>query len=189
MQAQVTQIIQQWHQGDRLARESLYQFAYTQLHQLAKHERRKISTKHQDDNLIEHEEVFNTTSLIHEAYIKLEQLDKSYIQNRRQFYAMICKIMRQVMFESARKNNAKKRHLPTDVEPSKPAHNDDFNIDIIESLNRFNDKYPRQAEVLNLKYFMGFDNETISQVLQSSQSLVEKDAKFAKSWLTCNLPN
>lgn len=187
MQRQLTEIIQSWHQGDDQAKQDLYQFAYLQLRTLAKKERAKVEAKYKNENLLINDEVFNTTSLIHDAYLKLEQADTSYIENRRQFYLMMSKVMRQVMFEAARKNGAQKRQQPTGS--ANDEHDEDCSHSraLLKTLESFSDKYPRQAEVVQLKYFMGFDNEKISHILQASQSLVEKDAKFAKAWLQVNL--
>ncbi|WP_334019355.1 ECF-type sigma factor [Alteromonas sp. S015] len=187
MTEELTEIIQKWHQGDNLAQDSLFHFAYMQLRVLAKRERIKVSNKYTDNNLLLGEEVYNTTSIIHEAYLKLEKSDVSYIRNRREFYSMTAKVMRQVMFEKARKIGAKKRLPPEEY----PEHGDGgdmmSNNALDQALEQFSNRYPRQSEILQLKYFMGFDNKKISEILQYSQSLVEKDAKFAKSWMKINL--
>ena len=176
----LTHIIQCWHQGDASARDALYQFAYLQLRDIAQQERKKMDKKHGQENLLINEETYNTTSLIHEAYIKLEATDTSYINNRRQFYLMVSKIMRQVMFETARKQGAQKRQGSPDTEVLEDSN------DLLHTsrlLEVFAEKYQRQAEVVQLKYFMGMNNTDIAEVMQCSQSLIEKDAKFARSWI------
>lgn len=187
MTEELTLIIEKWHHGDSCARDSLYQFAYFQLRQLARKERDKMAKKHGDNNLIIDEEIYNTTSLIHEAYLKLETTDASYITNRRQFYLMAGKIIRQIMFEAARKKSAQKRQAITEDSPL--AINDEMiqNNIFFNALEHFTEKYNRQAEVIQLKYFMGMNNGDIAQIMQCSQSLVEKDTKFANSWIKSKL--
>lgn len=187
MNNELTLIIQRWHQGDATATAALYQFAYLQLRHIAQAERQKLSFKHGDDNLLLNEEVYNTTSLLHEAYLKLEAADMSYIDNRRQFYLMASKVMRQIMYETARKSQALKRQ--SSVGYSDPFNSDDITdkTTFIEALEHFSEKYARQSEVLQLRYFMGMASSEISHILQCSESLVEKDVKFGKSWLKSNL--
>lgn len=187
MSDELTLIIQKWGQGDSSATERLYQFAYLQLREIAQQERKKLSIKHGDDNLLLNEEVFNTTSLIHAAYVKLESSDVSYILNRREFYLMASKVMRQIMYETARKSSALKRQAL--FEHQAVINNDDLleKISLIDSLEHFSEKYSRQSEVLQLRYFMGMTNTEISHILHCSESLIDKDIKFGKSWIKNNL--
>lgn len=187
MNNELTLIIQRWHQGDATATAALYQFAYLQLRQIAQAERQKLNLKHGDDNLLLNEEVYNTTSLLHEAYLKLEAADLSYIASRRQFYLMASKVMRQIMFETARKSQTLKRQLPTESWEQTTSIALTDKTRLIEALEHFSEKYARQSEVLQLRYFMGLASSEISHILQCSESLVEKDVKFGKSWLKSNL--
>jgi RNA polymerase sigma factor (sigma-70 family) len=52
-----------------------------------------------------------------------------------------------------------------------------------KALDNFSSRYPRQSSALKLKYLMGMKNQEISELLECSASLIEKDLKFSRSWL------
>ncbi|POB67974.1 RNA polymerase subunit sigma, partial [Vibrio vulnificus] len=52
-----------------------------------------------------------------------------------------------------------------------------------KALDNFSVRYPRQSNALKLKYLMGMKNQEISELLECSASLIEKDLKFSRSWL------
>ncbi len=80
----------------------------------------------------------------------------SHIENRRQFYLMATKVMRQILVDHARSLSAKKRQQVTVVQ-----HDDDnrfeqmLNID--KMLDNFSLHYPRQSDALKLKYLLGHE--------------------------------
>lgn len=186
MSQDITQIIQQWHSGDKQAEADLYQFAYLQLRSIAQQERARSARKHGDSNLVLNDCINNTTALIHDAYLKLAGSDMSHIENRRQFYLMAAKVMRQILIDHARTLSAKKRQQVTTVQ-----HADDDRLEQLLSMDKMLDHfslhYPRQSDALKLKYLLGMRNQEISQLLQCSNSLIEKDLKFSRSWLQAKM--
>lgn len=104
-----TQILHQWQQGDKEAEAQLYQLAYQQLRRLAEQERRKNIAKYGHDNPVLSEELYNTTVLVHEAYIKLAQADLQQIRHQREFLLLAAKVMGQILIDHARTVQAQKR--------------------------------------------------------------------------------
>lgn len=186
MSQDITQIIQQWHRGDKQAEADLYQFAYLQLRSIAQQERDRSARKHGNSNQVLSDCINNTTALIHDAYLKLAGSDMSHIENRRQFYLMATKVMRQILIDHARTLSAKKRQQVTVVQ-----HADDDRFEQLLSMDKMLDHfslhYPRQSDALKLKYLLGMRNQEISQLLQCSNSLIEKDLKFSRSWLQAKM--
>jgi len=58
---------------------------------------------------------------------------------------------------------------------------------IDQALDSFSLRYPRQSNAIKLKYLMGLKNDEISELLECSSSLIEKDLKFSKSWLQARM--
>jgi len=56
-----------------------------------------------------------------------------------------------------------------------------------ESIERLTEDYPRQAKVIQLKYFGGLLAKEIADMLSVSLSSVEKDISFARAWLKVRL--
>lgn len=179
----LTQIIQTWREGDKQAENNLYQFAYLELRALAQQERQRNAEKYGSNNNVLADSVNNTTTLIHDAYIKLSKSELVNIKTKRDFFLMVTKIMRQILIDNARLLQAKKRQPSTGSDTS--AENDKFEQLIIvdKALDNFSVRYPRQSNALKLKYLMGMKNHEISQLLECSSSLIEKDLKFSRSWL------
>lgn len=177
----LTRTIQYWQSGDKVAENHVYQFAYLQLHNIAQKERKRNVKKYGPDNDMFADSVNNTTSLIHDAYIKLSNSKLTDIKTKRDFFLMITRVMRQILIDNARSLQAKKR------QPLAPINGDidkfEQLITMDKALDNFAIRYPRQSNVLKLKYLMGMKNTEICQLLECSSSLVEKDLKFSRCWL------
>ena len=183
----LTKIIQQWHTGNKQAESQLYQFAYLQLRKIAQQERARNAEKYGVDNHVLADSISSTTALIHDAYLKMSNSDMPDIANKRTFFMMAAKVMRQILIDNARMLQAQKRQQLTRIasERDANAHDDRFEQLMImdKALDSFSVRYPRQSDALKLKYLMGLQNQEISELLECSASLIEKDLKFSRSWL------
>ncbi len=178
----ITNIIAQWQAGDKLAESQLYQFAYLQLRKIAQQERDRSAAKYGSDNQVLSDSVSSTTALIHDAYLKLSGSDFSDITNRRDFFLMAAKVMRQILIDNARSLQAQKRQQATIIPNAQPERFEELII-MDKALDHFSVRYPRQSNALKLKYLMGMKNQEISEMLECSASLIEKDLKFSRCWL------
>ena len=179
--SELTQIIHQWQSGNKGAENQLYQFAYLHLRHIAKEERLRCAGKYGDNNNVINDSMNSTTALIHDAYIKLSHSDLEDISSKREFFLMVAKIMRQILIDNARTLQAKKRQKTTIIKQD----NDRFELFVImdKVLDNFSIRYPRQSNVIKLKYLMGLQNKEICSLLECSASLIEKDLKFSRCWL------
>lgn len=95
---------------------------------------------------------------------------------------MASKVMRQILIDNARAHQAQKRQQRETNDPSGEQSFEQLLI-LDKALDSFSVRYPRQSNALKLKYLMGLKNQEISQLLECSSSLIEKDLKFSRSWL------
>lgn len=185
-QHSLTEIIQLWQSGDKQAENQLYQFAYLQLRKIAQQERSRSARKYGDQNQVLADSVNSTTALIHEAYLKMSTADLSDVCSQREFYLMAAKIMRQILIDNSRAHQAQKRqHQSEEQDCQQKKFEQLFILD--RALDSFSVRYPRQSNALKLKYLMGLKNNEISQLLECSDSLIEKDLKFSRSWLQARM--
>lgn len=130
-----------------------------------------------------------TTALIHEAYIKLVGQEQVDWQNRSHFFAIASQAMRRILVDHARSRHRDKRGgaveaLPLDeaIAVGAPQPNVDL-IALDEALRRLEKLDPRQAKVVELRYFSGLTNEETAKALGLSSASVRNDWTMAKAWL------
>ncbi|MEZ9057431.1 ECF-type sigma factor [Vibrio pelagius] len=182
----ITQIIHQWQSGDKSAEADLYQFAYLQLRQIAQQERTRSAQKYGTDNQVLSDSMNSTTALIHDAYLKISSSDLQSIENKKEFFLMAAKVMRQILIDNARHLQAQKRQQMTMVSDNDGDKFEQFMM-MDKAIDNFSIHYPRQSQALKLKYLMGMRNQEISELLECSASLIEKDLKFSRCWLQSKL--
>ena len=97
-------------------------------------------------------------------------------------------MMRRILVDAARKRGARRRNgIPEKVNLEEtallsPAPSRAI-VDLDESLTAFSRLAPRQAQVVELRYFGGLTEEEIAEVLKVSPRSVRRDWNFAKAWL------
>jgi RNA polymerase sigma-70 factor (ECF subfamily) len=177
----VTALLRAWGRGEGDALDELLPLVYGELHRQAERYMRAQPDGH----------TLQTTDLVHEAYLRLvDREDGAYDwQGRSHFMAVASKAMRSVLVDHARARQAAKRGGPArsltmgaagDVAGSEPE------VDVMaldEALTRLAALDPRQAQVVELRYFGGLGIEEAAQILGVSHATVERDWKTAKLWL------
>ncbi|OJF70470.1 hypothetical protein BK026_17775 [Alteromonas sp. V450] len=189
MSQAITQAIIDWQTNKKDAQEHFYLVIYDHLRQLASKNRQRVVERFGNDAIQEH--VNSTTSLVHELYIKLSQ-NQEFYNNRAEFFFMVSRTIHNILVDQARKNSAEKRSADIvsfeDVTTDAPIKEIDSEfIALSESIERLTQTYPRQARVIQLKYFGGLLAKEIADVLAVSLSSVEKDISFARAWLKVRL--
>lgn len=128
------------------------------------------------------------TALVHEAYLKLVDQSRVTWKNRAHFSSVAAQLMRRILVEHARGRNAEKRggklkkiYLDETRELSRVPAPDLVALD--DALRSFAITYPRESEVVELKFFGGLEAQEIAQVLHISAKTVLRDWNFAKLWL------
>ena len=178
----ITQILHDWNAGDQSAPARLMPLVYDELRYLGA---RYLRSERPDHTL-------QATALVHEAYIKLVDQKWAQWQNRVQFASVAARAMRQVLIEYARAYKAEKRggklqKIYLDETRELRHERDPDLIELNEALKRFSQLYPRESEVVELKFFGGLEAKEISEVLQVSEKTVLRDWNFARLWLSREL--
>ncbi len=167
--------------------EQLAVLLYDELHVIAHRYLRRESEGH----------TLQTTALVHEAFLKLADQNGVKWENHAHFLGMAAHTMRRVLVDQARRRQSGKRSrvqvtLSSDVGAHGPSPAGDDTLDVIaldEALTRLEALEPRQAKLVELRFFAGLDVNETAKVLQVSAPTVKRDWRFAKAWLAHELKN
>ena len=174
---QVTQLLKAMHAGDAQAAESLLPLVYAELHRLAKGYMRRERPDH----------TLQATALINEAYLKLVGEDIDW-NSRAHFIGLAANVMRRVLVDYARARNAEQRggglqRVEMQDELAVSAEQLDEVEHLDEALKKLERENPRQARVVELRYFGGLSVEQIGALLQIAPRSVKRDWALARIWL------
>jgi RNA polymerase sigma-70 factor (ECF subfamily) len=174
----VSQILQECSAGDKNAAEKLMPLVYQELRRLAQN---YLSRERSDHTL-------QATALVHEAYLRLVDQTQVTWQSRAHFCGVAAQLMRRILLEHARAHMAAKRggglqkiYLDETRELAQEEAPDLIALD--DALKNFAQVYPRESEVVELKFFGGMDAKAIAEVLKVSPKTISRDWNFAKVWL------
>jgi RNA polymerase sigma-70 factor, ECF subfamily len=174
---EVTLLLKAMQSGDPTASEKLLPLVYEELHRLAKSYMRRERGDH----------TLQPTALINETYLRLIG-DTTNFQNRAHFIGFAAQVMRHVLVDHARAHNAAMRggnlrrvELEEGVAISKERSGEILVLD--EALNELEKVSPRQAKVVELRYFAGLSVEEIASMLEIGPRSVEREWASARVWL------
>lgn len=179
----ITAIIQQVDAGDRSAVGRLLEEAYAELRALA-------------GSFFEHERPNHTlqpTALVHDAFVKLTEGKQIDWRNRRHFFVVAGKAMRQVLIDHAKSRGREKRgggwHRVT-LSGESGADESSADVDAVEleaalvELERLN---PRHAQIVEMRFLAGLSIPEVAEALEVSRRTVELDWRTARAWLRTRL--
>jgi len=173
---EVTVLLNQMSAGSDTAPEALLPLVYDDLRRLA----HAYFTKENPDHTLQ------ATALVHEAYIRLVNWENVSWQNRAHFFAVAAEVMRRILIDHARKRNAQKRsggqRIVLDDAVSLPDKKDFDILKLEEALSSLEKVDPRQAKIVELRFFGGLSIEETSFVLNISETTVRREWTFAKAW-------
>jgi RNA polymerase sigma factor (TIGR02999 family) len=178
----VTQLLDDWRQGNQSALTALTPLVYEDLRRLAHH---YMNGQRPDHTL-------QTTALVHEAYLRLADQTNPSWQTRAHFFAVAARAMRQILVNYAKSYRSQKRGgggLKVELDEAalvSPGQSKEI-VDLHEALERLGTLDARKAEVVELKYFGGLNYDEIAEVLKISPVTVRRDWEFAKAWLYTEL--
>jgi RNA polymerase sigma factor (TIGR02999 family) len=133
-----------------------------------------------------------TTALVNEAYLRLVNVKNVKWQHRAQFFAIAAQIMRRILVDAARSRRTDKRGggvIKVNVEESailSPEPNAAI-VALDDALKTLAHFFPRQAKVVELRYFGGLSVEQTVEAMGTSERTVMRDWDFAKAWLSREL--
>lgn len=185
---EVLKLIKGWQSGEAKATQLLMNFAYLKIKEYAQSNQEKLP---EDANTAIM--AMSATDIAHDAYIKLSQAESQIsIETQRQFYSYVNSAVRNVFIDHYRKQvksqarNPDKTRLTSASALNKAAEDTSQNTAIITMSNEIellSKEFPRQAEVLELRYFAQRSNKEIARLLNVSVRTIENDLRFAKAWL------
>ncbi len=164
--------------GDKQASRQFADLLYADLRREAQRQFREEAVSH----------TLEPTALIHESFLRLLGQQHIEWQNRDHFLAMASQMMRRVLVDHARARLRRKRgggrrklslsadHLVFVDDPASTLAIQD----ILEKLERFD---PRQAQIIELRFFAGLTNEEVARTLHLSLRTIESEWSLARAWL------
>ena len=181
---QVTQLLADWRQGEEAALEKLTPLVYEELRRLA----HRYMAGQQPDHTLQ------TTALVNEAYLRLVDQTKPSFANRSHFFAVAATAMRQILVNHAKAQQRLKRgggasKVDLDTAALISPEQTKTVLDVDEALERLAELDSRKAQVVELKYFGGLNQDEIAEVLKISIVTVRRDWLFARAWLYTELQN
>jgi RNA polymerase sigma factor (TIGR02999 family) len=177
-QTEITELLQAWKDGDRAAEVKLWPLVYSELRRAAHFQMGQERSSH----------TLQSDALVNELYLRLVDWQNATWQNRAHFFAMCARIMRQILVDHAYAKGAQKRggdvqKVSIDdvavVSESKGAEV----LLLDEALKHFAVLYPRQSEVIEMRFFGGLSVEETAEVLKLSTPTVVRDWSFGRAWL------
>lgn len=174
----VTQLLLKWTQGDEAALEQLMPLVYKELMRLARQHLRRERAGH----------TMQTTTLVHEAYLRLIDAGRVRWQDRAHFFAIAARLMRRVLVDDARKRGFQKRgpeltRISLDQVMVLAPQRDAEVIALDEALQRLTLFAPRKCQVVELRFFGGLSIEETAAALEISTDTVKREWRTAKLWL------
>ena len=174
----VTQLLIEWRDGDETARDKLFPLVYAELHRLAHSYMRRERAGH----------TLQTSALVNEAYIRLVDHKGMRWQNRAHFYAVAAQAMRRILVDRARHHLAARhgggsRRVDLDEAALVAIQRAPEVIALDDALTALAALDPRQAQVVEMRHFVGLSAEETAEVLGVSPVTVNREWRAAKLWL------
>ena len=163
--------------------EALIPAVYDDLRIIAAERRRRWSG---DDTL-------GPTALVHEAYVRLIERTGAQWYDRKHFFAVASKAMRQLLLNYAERKRADKRGggTPHDVDADPPDAMDAERADTILTIDRLlqqlHEHDPQKAGIVEARFFGGLENEEIAEMLGLSSRTVQRQWQRARAWMHASM--
>src|SRR4029453_2756641 len=172
-----TLLLEAWAQGDEAAFPALLPLVHDEL--------RRLARRHMNHERPGH--TLQATALVHEAYLRLIDVNKVQWQNRAHFFAMASRAMRRVLVDSARARNYQKRGggaqkvsldeaLLVTTEPGQDL------VALDDALNALAKVDLRKSQVVEMRFFGGLSVEESATALHVSPDTVMRDWRLAQVW-------
>jgi RNA polymerase sigma-70 factor (ECF subfamily) len=175
--AGITDLLARARGGDRDASEAVARAVHGELRLLAAS---YLSRERADHTL-------QPTALVNEAYLRLLGQERVTWKNRAHFFGIAANIMRRILVDHARRSHAARRNrassVPLDEALGVAARGVEDILGVHEALDRLAVLDPRQARIVELKFFAGLSLEEIAEVIEVSTATVSREWAMARVWL------
>jgi RNA polymerase sigma factor (TIGR02999 family) len=174
---EITQLLQQWTDGNEEASEKLLPLLYAQLRRMAQRYMRQERPDH----------TLQTTALINEAYLRLVDWKNIRWQNRAHFFAVCAQVMRRILVDFARARKYLKRGagihvLRLDEVPEVSYRRTSEIIALDDALQRLAKIDPRKSQIVELRFFGGLTVEETAAVLKVTSRTILREWDLAKQF-------
>jgi RNA polymerase sigma factor (TIGR02999 family) len=173
-------LLADWQRGEKDALDQLIPIVY--------HELRKLASGYLKNERRHH--TLQPTALIHEAYVRMVERDMpDEWQSRAHFYGVAARLMRQILVDHARAQNAGKRgggeqRIPLD--DARPVFDQENTAGLLlldDALRRLASLDERKARVVEMRAFAGMSVEDTALALGVSPPTIKRDMRLAQAWL------
>jgi RNA polymerase sigma factor (TIGR02999 family) len=176
--AEITALLLAVGGGDRAAFDRLFEAVYAELRTIAHRQLRRFSAS----------ETLDTTSLVHEAFLKFSKQEHWSVENRGHFYGLAARAMRSVVIDRARRRGRVKRGggqllVELDMERFAAPTRASELVAIDESLTRLETAEPELAQLVEWRFFAGLSIEDIAELLGVSDRTVKRRWRSARAFL------
>jgi RNA polymerase sigma factor (TIGR02999 family) len=174
---QITQLLVAWSDGDEDAFDRLIPFVFDELRSIAGRYFEREDSRH----------TLQPTALVSELYLRLSGCEVSF-KNRAHFFGTSATLMRRILVDYARSRSRKKRGsgvrpVSIEVVPEMSWERDLEVLFLDEALELLAQLDPRQARVVELRYFAGLEIAEIAKHLGVSINTVKRNWDTARLWL------
>lgn len=178
----VTALLKAWGDGSAGAQSELMPLVYNELHRLARYYHRKHGPG---------SDTIQTTVLVHEAYLRLVNIDNIDWKDRGHFFAVAAQVMRRILVDAARARGSVKRGgrdhriegMALDELPAPESDRASELLAVDDALKRLAELDARRASVVELRVFGGLTHHEIAETLRVSEQTVMRDWRLAKAWM------
>jgi RNA polymerase sigma factor (TIGR02999 family) len=184
LDAPLTQLLAQAAQGERAALDQVFSLVYPELRAIA-------SARLRVYGRVAH---LDTTSLVHESYLRLVNLSKLSITDRKHFFTYAAKMMRNVAIDIAREHLAQRRGGDVTIVQLDTALGDQIFDDANPVLLRVHDALlaleavdPLVAQVVEMRFFAGYSDSEVAELLETSERTVRRQWQKGRAFLLASL--
>jgi RNA polymerase sigma-70 factor, ECF subfamily len=176
---ELTELIEQVRAGDRSAEPLLYERIYPELHAIA---RQRLAG--------EQFAAESTESLVHECYLRLKKGGLPEVADRGHFFALVSRVMRQILVDFARSRTAQRRdqrqRVPIEMAEEVPDAREGnvlMVLELDEQLRELEKISAEAAQLVELRFFGGMSAEESAEYLGMDVIAVRKHLRFGQGWL------
>jgi RNA polymerase sigma factor (TIGR02999 family) len=173
----VTRLLKAWSDGDQAALTELMPTVYAEIRKLARSYLRRERSDH----------TLQATALVHEAYMRLVDQRAVKWQNRAHFFGIAAQIMRRILVDHARMQKAEKRgagEIPIVLDGAMDVAGPQLDfVALDDALKALAELDPRQARIVELRFFGGLSIEETAEITQLSPATIKREWAAARTWL------
>src|SRR6267143_1223031 len=178
METDITKLLVKLKEGEAGASDELIGRVYKELRTIAARQMRRERPDH----------TLQPTALVHEVYLRFVDDMVAGLNNRADFFAAAVNLMRHVLIDHARAKQAEKRggdvvKITLNEVQISSAQSAEELLAVDEALERLAAIDPRQARIVELRFFGGLSIEEIANVLGIVPRTVDRDWRAARVWL------